>query len=355
MANKFEVQVVALDKFTGVFRKLNNSASQAVRPLSNIGRQTGALMREMHMPQAMRGIRGLAKAGQELSSSMGSAGSSMGALFGLGAAGGVVATVAAVGQLASSWANLGANVLQSSKLMGVNAQELQKWQAAAKLTGATAEDMTSTLGNLAKTQQDARFGRNLLASSVMAKFGINSRDPSGGLMDVSRVMASIPSAQTRISLAESLGISPSLIPLLARGPAAIRGFMGKGGQLGMVQGDQDLQAAEQARIDTALAGGLATGITNKIGQILMPGLGRRIKNVTEALTDNTPAAPLTPEEEAAASKPAFVAPRMGRRAPADGGSKVEINVNIPNAPKGTSVTATHAGEPVKIHRNMSEQ
>jgi hypothetical protein len=348
MANKFEVQVVALDRFTSVFRKVNNEASKTARPLANIGRQTGALFKEMHLPKALKGIRALSRAGQEISGSLGGAGGSMATVFGLGAAGGIVSTVAAVGQLASAWATLGANVLQTSRMIGMDAQELQKWQGAAKLAGVSAEDMTSSLGNLAKTQQDARYGRNPLAATLMKSFGISASNPDRAMSDLFRASAGM-TPQTRIKLFESLGVSPSLIPLGHPSKGGIASLKAQAQAKGLVQSPQQLQEAEDARMKMLSAGASAAGLANKVGAATggvisdaVEGMakminGERPKYVPRGNRANTPMQEYGPDHGASAQKP-----------------KVEITVKIPNAPEGTTVDATMDGTPVPIGRSMED-
>lgn len=366
MATKFDIEIHALDKFTAVFRRLNKGADEAARPLVNMKRQAGNLFSEMKVPQALKGFRSVSRAAQEMTGSLGSAGGPAAALFGLGTAGGVVATVAAVGQLASTWATLGTNVLQVSRMIGINAQELQRWQGAAKLAGVSAEDMTSSLGNFARTQQDARYGRNVLAAQVMRGFGINGTDPSRGMHDIARVMASMPSAQTRVTLAESLGVSPSLIPLLMRGRGGVATFMQSAEGKGMVLSADDLQKAEKARIQALGVGGTATGIANTIGGIVAPAAGDLLEEAGNALSrDKGPALPGMSRD----NRPAFIRDLSGATQKQrddmraaygrDHGANstrlpVEITVKIPNAPEGTEVEAEVEGRSMPIRRSMED-
>jgi hypothetical protein len=58
MANRFEVSVVAIDKASAVFRKVNNQMSQTLRPVTRAQRQMAMLGREMRYGGGRRQLQG---------------------------------------------------------------------------------------------------------------------------------------------------------------------------------------------------------------------------------------------------------------------------------------------------------
>jgi hypothetical protein len=294
---------------------------------------------------------------------LGSAGGPAAALFGIGSAGGIIATVAAVGQLASAWAVLGFDVLRTSSLIGMNAQELQKWQGAARLAGVSAEEMTSSLGNLAKTQQDARYGRNVLAAQVMRGFGINTSDPSKAMSDLFRASAGM-TPQTRIKLFESMGVSPALIPM---GRKNIGVLKQEAQARGMILSPDELDAAEKVRLQALGFGGTASGVANKVGGTVGPVIGEFADDLGNALSQEK-RQPLPGMNRD--NRPAFVRSLSGATQKQqddmraaygrDHGANptkvpVEITVRIPNAPGGTEVEASADGRPLPVRISMPEE
>ena len=99
MSNKFEISVVAVDRASAVFKKINGSLTTSFRPVTRLQKQVGALGKEMHLDKMANGLRGVSGAAAKVAQSLGLSTAPLEALFGLGAAGGIVAAGAAVAAL----------------------------------------------------------------------------------------------------------------------------------------------------------------------------------------------------------------------------------------------------------------
>jgi hypothetical protein len=290
MTNKFEIQVVALDRATGVFRKVNNSMSQTMRPITRMQKQFGSLAREMHLDKLTKGMGSLSKAGANVAKSLGLAGAPLEALFGLGAAGGIVATVAAVASLGNRFGNLGFEVSRTATAFGVSTNDLQRYRGAATLAGVSAESMTKTIGNLGRTIQDANMGRNDPALITLNALGIGIKRTKDGLVDVkgtldeiSNVMKTTANPQVRQKLADILGIDSESLPLLMQGADAMKLLADKAEKLGLVLGPKQIKDAEDYAAAMRDLGAAATGLQNKLGAAIAPAVTRGMNGMSNAM------------------------------------------------------------------------
>jgi hypothetical protein len=289
MANKFEIQVVALDKATSVFRKINNQMAQTMRPVTRAQRQLGLLAREMHLDKVTKSMRGLSQASMKVASGLGLAVGPMEALLGLGVAGGIAATAAAVASLGARWGRTGFEISRTAQLIGVSTDELQRYRGAAQLAGVSQDAMTNSLAQLGRTLQDAQFGRNAEAYAVLNKFGIGIRrnaqgvvDIVGTMKDLSAVISQITNPQVQEKLSDILGVREAL-PLLRQGPDAIERYAKQAEKFGLVAGGDALAGAEKFTEAMNRLKASIEGVANSWGQKLTPALTRGMDLLTDTL------------------------------------------------------------------------
>lgn len=294
MGNKFEIRVQAIDGATAVFRKVNNEMSKVMRPVTTAQRQFVALSREMHLDKITKGMSSLSHASMKVASSLGLAKEPMEALFGLGAAGGIVAAASGVAGLTGRWANMGFEVARSAEAIGVSTDELQRFRGAAKLAGVSAETMDATLQGLAKTLEDAAFKRDPEAREVMSHLGISMKtlangapDTASALHDIADAMSKVGSPQTRAVLANALHIPADVIPLLMKGGAAMDALAAHAEKLGLVLSSKQIEDAKNYAESIRELDAAATGLTNTLGRLTAPTLTRSMTKVTSMLTTKT--------------------------------------------------------------------
>jgi hypothetical protein len=289
MANKFEVQIVALDRFTKVFRNLNTQASKAVRPLTNAQRQVGMLAREMHLDKLAKGLGKVGQASLSIGRSLGVVAPQMEALFGFGIAGGIVATAGALVALTARWGNLGYEVNRTAGLIGVSTDDLQRYRGAAKLAGVDSAVLTRSLATLGDTLQDAQFGRNPQALIILNRLGISIKRNASGVIDSVAAFKDISLAISRIAdprvqaiVARAFGLEDAL-PLLKMGPAAIEELAKQAEKFGLVAGGDALKGAQKFGEELNRLKGAIEGVANSWGQKLLPIITSGMSATTNAL------------------------------------------------------------------------
>lgn len=249
MANRFEVQVVALDRFTKTFRSLNDRASKAVRPLTNVQRQVGALSRELHLDKIAKGMGKVSQASLTVARNLGLATGPIESLLGMGVAGGIVGLTASVAALGARWGMLGYEVNRTSQRIGVSTDDLQRYRAAAGRAGVSSDAFTSALGTLGETLQDALYGRNPQALIILNKLGIGIKRNAAGVVDSVAAFRDLSLALSRIAdprvqaiVARAFGMEEAL-PLLRQGPEAIERLAREAEKAGQVMGGEAVAGA----------------------------------------------------------------------------------------------------------------
>lgn len=291
MSNAFNIQVTATDKASAVFRKINDSMSKSFRPVQRVQKSLSAMGKELHLDKISKGLRGVSTSARTLASSLGLATPAMEGLFGLGAAGGIVATGAAIAALGVRFGNAGFEIGRTATAIGVSTDDLQKYRGAAKLAGLSAEDLTSSFEQLGTTLQDASAGRNAKAYIVLNKFGIGIKRNAAGLVDtvetykeLSRVISQIADPHVQKMIADTLGVGSSL-SLLRKGPDVLEDLAEKTKKFGNVAGGDALAGAEKFKLSLEGLKGAIDGVANSWGSKLTPLLTRGAEQVTKTLTE----------------------------------------------------------------------
>lgn len=280
MANKFEIQVVALDKASAVFRKVNTSLAQTFRPVTRLQKQFGSLGKEMHLDKMAAGMRGLSAASSKVAQSLGLASAPLEALFGLGAAGGIVAAGAAIVALGAKWGATGFEISRTATAIGVSTDQLQEFRGIAKLANVDTEKATAALGNLATTMQDAEFGRNAPAYQLMNQFGISTKRTKEGVVDVNAamrdwadVLQNTTNPQVRALIANALGIG-DILPLLMKGSTGFNSLAQEAKKAGLILGPKAIKDAEDYKDSLALLNVQVEALASSFGAKLVPVLTR---------------------------------------------------------------------------------
>ena len=90
--------------------------------------------------------------------------------------------------LTNRWASYSMEVMRSSSLLGVNADSFTSLARASPACRRHGRGMTATFHGLGQTLQDAKFGRNPVASMVMRGMGITTAQNADGSINVARTM-----------------------------------------------------------------------------------------------------------------------------------------------------------------------
>jgi len=183
-------------------------------------------------------------------------------------------TVAVAGSIAliKSTANLGDELQKTSEKTGVAIDELQKLRYAAKLGGASSNDLSTGLRVFSRAIDEASQGTteykeafDRLGVSVIGSDG-KLRDSVDVLHDISDVFARVEDGAQKTSIAQQLfGRGGSaLIPTLNEGSEAMKGYGNELEKIGFIMTKEQAEASEQfnddlARLTTSIKG-LGTSI-----------------------------------------------------------------------------------------------
>ena len=287
MANSFQFQVVALDRYTKVFRDLNNKASKAARPISNIYRQVGALSRELHIDKFASGLGKVSNAAVTMTRTLGLSLGPLEALLGAGGiVGGLVGAGVATAALGVRFATAGFDVTRMSQLLGVSTRDLQRYAGAARLAGVDADAMKAAIGNLGDVLQNASNGRNQYARNFLDSFGLSIHKAKDGTIDAIATMRELSRELQRTAdphvqrlIASAFGLEAAL-PLLRRGPAAVEAFAKEAERLGVVVGPEALQWSVDFTDSLNHLKVASDGVANSLGARVVPVLTKVMDSVT---------------------------------------------------------------------------
>jgi len=296
MANRFEVQVVALDRFTKTFRDLNDRASKTARPLVNVQRQIGALAREAHLDKVAKGLGHVSEAAVTVGRTLGVSLGPLESILGMGAAGGIIGGVTALGVaavgLGARFGNAGFEIGRTSQRIGVSAKELQDWRGAGELANVSVEATTAALEKMGTTLQDAKWGRDPAALQALNKLGIGVPmknglvDISGALFQISDAMRSIDDPHARQVLADALHLPPEAIPLLLEGADGVRALSAEYRRLHGEVGPKALQWSEDFTKSLNRLKVAADGVAMSVGGKVVPSLTKGMDAVTNRLAQS---------------------------------------------------------------------
>ena len=111
----------------------------------------------------------------------------------------------------------------TSKIIGVSSDRLQKWKAAVEEVGASGDNLASTMqrinasiGSLSTANPDTKFLTN------NAIFGINASNAEQYLLQVSNLIGKIKDPNRKLSIVEQLGLSPQSLLYLEQGSKKLK-------------------------------------------------------------------------------------------------------------------------------------
>jgi hypothetical protein len=292
-ANKFEIQIVALDKATQVFRKVNTSMTNVMRPATRLQRQLGMLSKEAHLDKLTKGFSLVSREVSKVADSLGLAAGPLEALSGLGAAGGVVAALGAAATAAvvvtQRWGDSGAAIKLNSELIGINAQKLQVWERAAKQAGMAQGEFTDMFRNFAQIAHQGIIGDNAQAYQMLMALGVKPKRLKDGSFDMDDLfrqvmggLANYKDPQARARLASVLGVQNAL-PLIVNGRSGLDKLYNDSAAMGAPRGDNDLTNATAYRQSRERLGTVLGTKWDRLGGLIGPGAARAMDSISDML------------------------------------------------------------------------
>lgn len=211
----------------------------------------------------------------------------------------LTAVASAVGfslsQMMSKFLDTGDAIDKASMRIGIGVDRLQSLQYAAKMSGATAEDMNSALGKLNENIAKAAAGKNKELASLFKKLGISLRDANGHVRTAADVLPEFADAiqrntnssvRARMAIAAFGDAGQKLIPMLQDGSKGLADMEKKAHDLGLTMSQDDVKAAASLGDKFTDLGAVFDSFGNTISAKLAPVLGPLIDDLTEFLAKN---------------------------------------------------------------------
>lgn len=211
----------------------------------------------------------------------------------------LTAAASAVGfslsQMMSKFLDTGDAIDKASIRLGIGAERLQSLQYAAKMSGATAEDMNSALGKLNENIAKAAAGKNEELASLFKKLGISLRDANGHVRTAADVLPEFADAiqrntnssvRARMAIAAFGDAGQKLIPMLQDGSKGLANMEKRAHDLGLTMSQDDVKAAASLGDKFTDLGSVFDSFGNTISAKLAPVLGPLIDDLTEFLAKN---------------------------------------------------------------------
>lgn len=211
----------------------------------------------------------------------------------------ITAAATAVGfslsQMMSKFLDTGDAIDKASIRLGIGAERLQSLQYAAKMSGATAEDMNSALGKLNENIAKAAAGKNEELASLFKKLGISLSDANGHVRTAADVLPEFADAiqrntnssvRARMAIAAFGDAGQKLIPMLQDGSKGLADMEKRAHDLGLTMSQDDVKAAASLGDKFTDLGSVFDSFGNTISAKLAPVLGPLIDDLTEFLAKN---------------------------------------------------------------------
>lgn len=211
----------------------------------------------------------------------------------------LTAAASAVGfslsQMMSKFLDTGDAIDKASMRIGIGVDRLQSLQYAAKMSGATAEDMNSALGKLNENIAKAAAGKNEELASLFKKLGISLRDANGHVRTAADVLPEFADAiqrntnssvRARMAIAAFGDAGQKLIPMLQDGSKGLADMEKRAHDLGLTMSQDDVKAAASLGDKFTDLGSVFDSFGNTISAKLAPVLGPLIDDLTEFLAKN---------------------------------------------------------------------
>lgn len=169
MAATVSVILSATDRASKTFDAFNNRLVSIQSPVRNLQRSIARFSDVTGMTRLRKGMGDLSRSTLGAFRSVGRLVPEMGALTG-------AASLAGVYKLASAWAQVGSNLRTSARSMGMAPGRLMALQNAARLSGGSADAMSSALGQLATQKWEAANGFAPEAAAQFQALGISMEE-----------------------------------------------------------------------------------------------------------------------------------------------------------------------------------
>ncbi len=245
MANVFSFSITAVDKATATVRAVKRSIAEITAPITKIRQSFKTFSKEIGIDKLGAGFRKMGGFVKDAAGVLGKFGVGMAAITSL-------ATISGMAALVAVWSKLGFGVGVAAQTLGLSAKDLQTWRVAANAMDIDNATLDNSFKSLGQTIQDATYGRNQQALVFMNRLGIAIHRTKTGAIDTQDEMIQLSAAiarfkgrpQVQEEIAQTFGVE-GLLPLLRKGPVAVRAALAQAAASGAVMNDQALANADR--------------------------------------------------------------------------------------------------------------
>lgn len=276
MANVFQITISATDKATAVAQKVNASIAKIAKPINEVHSSVAAFSKEVGLDKVGKGLDKVGVAAEGVARKIAAIAPPMAALAGVG-------TVAGIAALAYNWGKAATEISNTSSVIGVSTQDLQRYRGAARLAGLSAEDMTGSMRSLGSAFEDASAGRNTFAAGVLSDKGIGIHrlkdgtvDVVRGLRDISAVASKMGNAQAQKAFLDIFGLG-SLQAMIRRG--TLDKYLQQFDKLKATMSPEQIAQGERFNESMVALDASVDKLKNSVGSSLTPALGRLVENL----------------------------------------------------------------------------
>ena len=181
------------------------------------------------------------------------------------------ASIAGMGALVARFSELGNTAAITGQRLGLPTDRLTALRGAARLAGASAEDLDGGLGSLDEKLRGAAFGRDAGAAQMFNQLHVNfgsARDGARGaadaLGDVAEGIKNLKDRGAQTRAAQLLGLE-NLLPLLVKGREGIQSLSAESARLGAVITPEMAERAKALHTSFAGLSEAVDGVENRLG------------------------------------------------------------------------------------------
>lgn len=285
MGQEFVIRIRADDAATATVNKIKQALGKITDPIDKTQKRVGNLgsAGALSLGKVEKGFRNVA------SSARGVVDKIAEIVPGLSAIGGA-ASVAGLSALAVRFGSFGFTLNKTSKLLGMNAQDLASWHVAARRAGVSAEEFDSAMNASQMAIRGAANGADPHAMLLLQKMGVQIARNKNGTVDYystqMRLMKAIQgqkSVEAQRDVAGAFGMG-GLLPMIQQGTYdddKARAF-----KQGLVPTADEIAKAKAFNEDISDLRGSVDGLGNSIGSALIPVLDPVVKSVAKWLNAN---------------------------------------------------------------------
>lgn len=285
MSQEFVIRIRADDAASATVKKIQAALGKVTEPVDKAQKRLSKLgdLGQSSLGKLEKGFRSAATSASKVVDKI------VEIVPGLAAIGGA-ASLAGLSALAVRFGSFGFTLNKTSKLLGMNAQDLAAWHVAARRAGVSAEEFDSSMNASQMAIRGAANGADPHAMLLLQKMGVQIARNKDGTVDYystqMRLMKAIQgqrSVEAQREAAGTFGMG-SLLPMIQQGTWSAD--KARAYRQGLVPTDAEIAQAKAFNEDISDLRASAEGLGNTIGSALIPVLDPVVKGIAQWLDKN---------------------------------------------------------------------